>query len=182
MKKTTYLYAFIILLLSPVIAFSDPGNNNGVPQALNDILVEIQGLRTDVAAIEAGDATISGAKQAEGLITSVLSGSSHDLVSITGSGTFIAARMTKQGGTNDITTVELIIDGQTIVGRTYAALDNWGMTQNNPFGVVLLKGNGVDAVTIGFQQPIKFENSLILRTNVGESGIVQMIGTVIYGD
>lgn len=152
----------------------DSDNDNPL---LNDILGEIQGLRTDVSNI----GTINGSSKSEGLIVDPGNGSVHDLVSITGSGTFVAARMTKQGGTNNITSVQLIIDGKTIVSRTFAALNNWGMTQNNPFGIVLLHGNGVDAVTIGFSQPIKFENSLVLRTTVGETGVVQMIGTVIYG-
>lgn len=157
----------------------DADNDNPL---LSDILTEVQGLRSDIGAMDhGGGASIHGAQQSEGLIVDPANGSVHDLVSITGSGSFVAARMTKQGGTNHITSVQLIIDGKTIVGRTYAALDNWGMTQNNPYGVVLLHGNGVDAVTIGFQQPIKFNNSLVLRTTVGEPGIVQMIGTVIYG-
>ena len=203
--KNYFLNALILtlgLMINPMNAMAD-----GVPHALNDILVEmseindkiddldsdddnpllndilteVQGLRSDISALDVGGATINGAQQAEGLIVDPLNGSVHDLVSITGSGTFVAARMTKQGGTNDITTVQLIIDGKTIVGRTYAALNNWGMTQNNPFGVVLLHGNGVDAVTIGFPQPITYNNSLILRTTIGEYGIVQMIGTVVYG-
>ena len=195
------------LIAAPMLAHADKRNHRGTPHVLggvleqveeingkidnldsdndnpllSDILSEIQGLRGDVSSISMGGATINGAQKSEGLITNPNIGSNHDLVSINGSGTFVAARMTKQGGTNNITSVELIIDGKTIVGRTYAALDNWGMTQNNPFGVVLLHGNGIDAVTIGFQQPIKFNNSLILRTSVGENGIVQMIGTVIYG-
>lgn len=198
-----YLILFAALVFFPIQLMADPPAG-GTPQLLTgildsvdsidakmdgldadndnpllaDILSEIQGLRGDVSGM---GATIKGARQSEGLITSPASGTVHNLVSITGSGSFVAARMTKQGGTTDITTVELIIDGQTVVGRTFAALNNWGLTQNNPFGVVLLHGGGVDAVTIGFQQPVKFESSLVLRTNVGESGIVQMIGTVIYG-
>ena len=207
-KHASVVFSIVIsLLASPMLAHAGNKHHDGTPYVLRgmleqvkeingkidgldsdddnplleEILTEIQGLRGDVASSSVGGATIKGAKKSEGLITSPGNGTTHDLVTITGSGTFVAARMTKQGGASNITTVELVIDGQTIVGRTYAALDNWGMTQNNPYGTVLLHGNGIDAVTIGFPQPIEFEDSLILRTNVGESDIVQMIGTVIYG-
>ena len=134
-----------------------------------------------VAPVVISGAVIKDAQQSEGLITDPIHGSDHDLVTINGIGTFVAARMTKQGGDTGITFVELIIDGKTVVGRSYAALNNWGMTQDNPFGVVLLHGNGVDAVTIGFQQPIRFKSSLVLRAKVRENGVVQMIGTVVHG-
>lgn len=201
MKKATISSLALILsaMSYPASLLADPPDG-GTPQLLTGILNEVESIDAKIDGLDSDDdnpllsdilnalqglnggATISGAEQTEGLIADPVDGSVHDLVSLTGSGTFIAARMTKQGGSNDITTVQLIIDGQTIVGRTYAALNNWGMTQNNPFGVVLLQGNGIDTVTIGFPQPIKYENSLILRTSVGEPGIVQMIGTVIHGE
>jgi hypothetical protein len=57
------------------------------------------------------------------------------------------------------------------------------LTENNPYGVVVLTGpGGIDAVTISFQQPLVFQDNLTLRAIVGEPGVEQIIGTVIYGD
>jgi hypothetical protein len=178
MKKHLPIILSVVLasMTAPMLAHA--GKKHGVPHQLKRILNEIQSLHGDIFSL----ASVSGAQQTEGLLLNPASGTTHDLVSLSGSGSFVAARMTKQGGNTDITTVELIVDGETVVGRTYAALDNWGMTQSNPFGVVLLHGNGVDAVTIGFPQPIKYNYSLVLRTKVNESGVDQMIGTVIHGE
>ena len=107
---------------------------------------------------------------------------SYDLVTLTGPGSFVSARMTKQGGDSGFTFLELVIDDKIIIGRSFAALKNWGMTESNPFGVVVLTEGIVDAATIGFQQPIKFEDSLVLRAVVDQSGVEQIIGTVIYGE
>lgn len=188
------IFSFVFAFAGIVSAA--PGNQ-GVPQNLANIadkledvggeLGDIKDTLADIAEKlqdkECCDcATIKGANDAEGLITSPVEGSTHDLVTIAGPGTFVAARMTKQGGASGLTAVSLEIDGNVIVQRNIAALKNWGLTQNNPFGVVVnTSAIGIDTVTIGFQQPITFENSLVLRTIVGEPGVVQMIGTVIYG-
>ena len=91
--------------------------------------------------------------------------------------------MTKQGGDSGLTAVRLILDGQTVVGRNIVALKNLAMTQNNSYGVsVFTSAVGIDAVTIGFSQPLAFEESLVLQAVIGEDlGVVQIIGTVIYG-
>ena len=126
-------------------------------------------------------ANIRGADDTEGLVVSPANGSSHNLVSLTGPGTFVAARMVKQGGASGLTAVSLEIDGKIIVQRNVAALKNWGMTQNNPFGVVVFTNGTIDTVTIGFQQPIEYQTSLVLKALVNETGVAQIIGTVIHG-
>lgn len=122
-----------------------------------------------------------------GLVVDPAASSTHDLVTLTGEGTFISAILTKQGGATDITFVQLIIDGQIVHDRSVAGLRNFGLTQSNPYGVAVLNGggqpDGIDTVTIGFPCPIPFTSSLILRAVVGASdtGVVQMIGDVIAG-
>ena len=172
-KITLAVATALILATSLVNVYADPPGG-GVPQLLTEILQELEG--------NAGSATIKGAAQDEGLITDPISGNTYDLVTLTGPGSFVSARMTKQGGGSDLTFLELVIDEEIIIGRSFAALKNWGMTESNPFGVVVLTEGIVDAATIGFQQPIKFEDSLVLRARVNESGVEQIIGTVIYGE
>ena len=49
----------------------------------------------------------------------------HDLVTIEGPGVFLATEISKQGGTNDITFVNLDIDGKNVTNLLYAAAGNW---------------------------------------------------------
>ena len=53
----------------------------------------------------------------------------HDLVSLAGPGLFVAAAVSKQGGTNDLTFVILEIDGRNVTNLSFAAANNWGLTQ-----------------------------------------------------
>ena len=62
----------------------------------------------------------------------------HDLVTLNGPGVFLGAAVSKQGGTNDLTFVILDIDGRNVVNLSYAAATNEGLTQQNPYGLVLL--------------------------------------------
>lgn len=123
---------------------------------------------------------VADAEQAEGLVSAPETGE-HVLVSLEGPGVFVAARMVKQGGVSGLTAVTLEIDGKTVVQRNIAALRNWGMTQMNPFGVVLLSSGDIDTVTIGYPVSIAYRHSLTLKAMVGESGVVQIIGTVVHG-
>lgn len=172
-KVGVFLVAVIcVLALSPT-AKSAPGVD-GVPQALGQIVEALNNLK---------GATIQGADHAEGLVETPLSPSENELVSLEGPGTFVSARVVKQGGASGITFVSLEIDGKVVVNRSVAALKNWGMTQNNPFGVAVFTAGDIDTVTIGFQQPIAFKDSLVLKAIVGETDtdVQQIIGTVIYG-
>ena len=62
----------------------------------------------------------------------------HDLVTLNGPGVFLGAAISKQGGTNDLTFVILDIDGRNVVNLSYAGATNEGLTQQNPYGLVLL--------------------------------------------
>ncbi len=126
------------------------------------------------------NADVYYAKYKDGLIVTPSFGSSHTLVKQKGPGKFISARIAKQGGSNDITFVNLEIDGQSVVNRSFAALRNFSLTENNPYGVVIL-GKDLKSVTIGFPFPLVFEKSLSLSVFVNETGVSQIIGTVIHG-
>lgn len=156
--------------------------DHGITGQLADILAELQiiaGLIGSGNSCGCDDRVHSPA-QAEGLVSSPALGE-HVLVSITGPGKFISARMVKQGGLSGLTAISLEIDGNVVENRNVAALQNWGMTASNPFGVVVQSSGGTDTVTIGFPEALVFDSNLTLRAVVNEAGVDQIIGTVIYG-
>ncbi|WP_299891939.1 hypothetical protein [uncultured Lacinutrix sp.] len=105
----------------------------------------------------------------------------HELVKLKGPGLFLAAHLSKQGGTNDISFVDLTIDGESIFNLSYAAMKNLGFRRQNPYGMVLVKTGLIENVTLGFPYPLKFEKELVLTFTAGEPDIAQVIGNVIYG-
>lgn len=107
----------------------------------------------------------------------------HTLVTLKGPGKFVAAEIIKQGGNgSDMTFVALEIDGQTVANASIAALGNWGLTQSNTYGTVLLKPSAsLRTVTIGYPVPLAYKKSLKLWVKVSEPGVVQVIGRVIHG-
>lgn len=105
----------------------------------------------------------------------------HELVVLRGPGVFVAAQVSKQGGSSGLTFANLDIDGKNVTSLSFAAAENWGLTQSNPYGIVLLKGAHVSTLTIGFPTPLRFDRELRLRVKVQEPGVVQILGNVIYG-
>jgi len=105
----------------------------------------------------------------------------HTLVTLRGPGTFVAAHVSKQGGTNGITFVILEIDGRNVVNLSYAAAENLALTQQNPYGIVLLGSNSIKNFTIGWPSPLRFDRELKLSVTVNEGAVVQILANVIHG-
>jgi len=125
--------------------------------------------------------TVIAPERTQGLIAPATQ-ATHDLVTLQGPGKFVAAEVTKQGGTNDLTFVILDIDGKNVVNASIAALNNWALTQQNPYGIVLLKSSsGIETVTIGYPSTLSFAKSLKLSVTVKEPNVVQIVGNVIHG-
>lgn len=103
------------------------------------------------------------------------------LVNLEGPGVFLAAAVSKQGGTNDLTFVILDIDGRNVTNISFAAVGNLGLTQHNPFGLALVQSALVKTLTIGFPTPLRFERSLRLSVKVSEPNVVQILANVIHG-
>ncbi|HEX2169706.1 MAG TPA: hypothetical protein VHF65_05345 [Nitrososphaera sp.] len=103
------------------------------------------------------------------------------LIKLQGPGVFIAAEVSKQGGANGVTFVSLVIDGRPVVNKSYAGAKNVGLTQYNPFGIVLLKTNAFDNFTIGFPTPLRFERELVLSVRVDEADVLQIVARVVHG-
>ena len=119
-------------------------------------------------------------QRTQGLATNLAHGD-HALVTLKGPGVFLGAEVTKQGGTNDITFVILDIDGRNVTSLSYAAAANSGLTQQNPYGLVLLTSSALKNLTIGFPTPLRFKRELRLSVTVNEAGIVQILANVIHG-
>jgi hypothetical protein len=105
----------------------------------------------------------------------------YALVTLKGPGVFIAAEISKQGGTNDLTFVVLDIDGRNVANLSYAGALNQGLTQQNPYGLVLLHSASIKTVTLGFPTPLVYKRSLNLSVTVNEPGVVQIVANVIHG-
>ena len=120
-------------------------------------------------------------QKSQGLKANLKKGSTHKLISIKGPGLLLAGHVTKQGGANDLTFVTLRIDGSIVFSLSFAGASNWGLTQNNPYGLVLLKGGPVQNFTFGWPVPLTFKKSLELSVNVAEAGVVQIVANIIRG-
>jgi len=93
----------------------------------------------------------------------------------------LGAQVSKQGGGTDPTFVILDIDGRNVTNISYAAANNLGLTQQNPYGLVVLKSAAIKNLTIGFPSPLRFKKRLKLSVTVNETGVVQILANVIYG-
>jgi len=105
----------------------------------------------------------------------------HALITLRGPGVFLGAEVSKQGGTNDLTFVILDIDGRNVTNLSFAAAVNQGLTQQNPYGLVLLATTALKTVTIGFPTPLLYKRSLTLSVTVNEANVVQILANVIHG-
>jgi hypothetical protein len=119
-------------------------------------------------------------QRTQGLIAPAPNGD-HLLVDLKGPGIFLGAEVTKQGGATGITFVSLDIDGRNVTNISYAAAENSGLTQQNPYGLVLLKTAALKNLTIGFPTPLRFRKTLKLSVTVNEGGVVQILANVIHG-
>ena len=119
-------------------------------------------------------------ERTQGLVAPAPEGN-HTLVTLRGPGVFVAAEVNKQGGASGLTFVILDIDGRNVVNMSYAAAQNLALTQQNPFGTVLLSSAAIKTFTIGWPSPLRFERELKLSVTVNEGGVVQILANVIHG-
>lgn len=105
----------------------------------------------------------------------------YSLVNLDGPGLFLAAEVTKQGGATGLSFVRLRIDGQSVVDLSFTAAHNTGLTQQNPYGLVVLGSSGLQNFTFGWPVPLVFKRSLNLSVVVNEPGVVQIVADVICG-
>lgn len=120
-------------------------------------------------------------KRVQGLKVSPATNKKFDLIQQNGPGVFVAAHITKQGGSNDITQVALHIDGSNVVAITYAAAGNIGLSDQNNSGIKLVKGV-VDCLSIQFNEPLFFKKECRIEISTGsDSGVVQIVANAVIG-
>jgi hypothetical protein len=105
----------------------------------------------------------------------------YALVTLKGPGVFLGAHVSKQGGTSDITFVALDIDGRNVTNLSFSAAMNLGLTQQNPYGLVLLQSGGLKTLTIGFPTPLLYKRGLRLSVTVNEPNVAQILANVVHG-
>ena len=105
----------------------------------------------------------------------------YNLINLTGPGLFLAGHVTKQAGATGLSFVRLQIDGRSVVDLSFAAAHNWGLTQQNPYGLVVLGSGGLQTFTFGWPVPLVFKRRLDLSVVVNEVGVVQIVANVIRG-
>lgn len=143
-------------------------------------LIVLTFLAVGFMAVQAQAQAVVNPEESQGLLSPPGTGT-HDLVVLKGPGKFVSAFVTKQGGSSDLTFVSLEIDGKTIVNGSIAAFRNRALTQSNPYGLVLLQST-LKTVTIGFPFPLAYQSDLRLSVHVAESGVVQILGSVLHGE
>ena len=120
-------------------------------------------------------------KRVQGLKVSPATNKKFDLIKQQGPGVFVAAHVTKQGGSNHITQVALYIDGVNVVAITYAAADNIGLDEQNNSGIKLVKGV-VDCISIQYNEPLFFKKECRIEISTGsDSGVVQVVANAVIG-
>ena len=81
-----------------------------------------------------------------------------------------------------MTFVSLHIDGKNVVDASIAAIRNWGLTQDNLYGIVLVtSAAGLKTVTIGYPSTLTYNKNLKLSVTVQEAGVAQIVGNVVHG-
>jgi len=120
-------------------------------------------------------------KRVQGLISSPGTGKTINLISAPGPGVFVAAHITKQGGTNNISQVALYIDGVNVVAITYAAADTIGLDEQNNSGIKLVNGP-VKCISIQYNEPMYFKKECRIELKTGsDSGIAQVVANAVIG-
>ena len=105
----------------------------------------------------------------------------HTMIELRGPAIFVAGLVRKSGGNSDITIVILDIDGRNVVNLTYAGAQFAGLTQYNPYGILLLTTESNKTLTIGFPSPLHFQRNLRLRVIVNEDDVDQIVANIIHG-
>jgi hypothetical protein len=105
----------------------------------------------------------------------------HEVIEIEGPGVFLAAEISKQGGTGDLTFVGLEIDGRGLWNLSYAAATNFGLTAHNAWGQSVVSGFGIKTMVLGLPTPLRFQKHLVLTVQVNENGVDQIVANVLVG-
>src|SRR6476661_7034426 len=124
---------------------------------------------------------VDDALRVEGSKPQPVANNTYTLVNLTGPGVFIGGRVTKDGGSNDLTFMSLEIDGHSVWNLSFSAALHLGLTQQNPFGLMMLQSGSSKTFAFGFPTPLTYKTTLKLSAVVNETNVTQIIGTIIRG-
>jgi len=120
-------------------------------------------------------------RRVQGLVAAPARGKTINLINTKGPGVFVAAHITKQGGSNNITQVALFIDGVNVVAITFAAADNIGLDEQNNSGIKMVNGP-VKCISIQFNEPLYFQKECRVEIRTGtDTGVVQIVANAVIG-
>lgn len=122
------------------------------------------------------------AEKKQGLVVRPGLNKTIDLIKITGEGVFVSMFLSKQGGSNDLTSFNLMLDGKTISNLTFVGARNLGLNKPNNSGITLSDGALIDCIAIQFNEPIQFKRELKVQIRTSSDlGVVQILGNVVTG-
>jgi hypothetical protein len=110
-------------------------------------------------------------------------GSQHELFKITGSGLFLALKVTMAATNGNFTAVTVKIDGNTLVNDTFSSYVTFGQTIANPFGAMVMPAPGSNSKTLvfGMPYPLAFNQELLVTAKIGGAGVQQINAELMTG-
>ena len=93
-----------------------------------------------------------------------------------GAGWFVAAEITKRGGTTDQTSVTIELDGEPYISTSFAILKNAWMQLETPNMIAKVRTQGdTSTMTIWYTPDIKFNTRAVVRIGVDEPGVESVL-------
>ena len=126
---------------------------------------------------------IQGIARQDAEVNNPTVGTPYDLISLTGPGTFIGARVLGiHSSSGSQFTLQLEIDGNLIVDEFVSGLQQ-AYTTMNPMGIMryCATSGGMQGFCIGFIQPVAYGSNLTLSVTTA-APIDKVSGTVLYAD
>lgn len=135
----------------------------------------------------AAGAPITGVQTFQGSVNNPTAGVTEELINLTGPGRLLWVFVEEQEGANDLTFVNIILDGVTIENRTFTQLQAAGLTVPNPTGTMAVSANvsaDTDGLVFGLPYPLEYEQSLVVQVTPGGSntGVTRILARVMVAD
>jgi hypothetical protein len=108
---------------------------------------------------------------------------SIELLNADGSGVFVSMIITKVGGSNDFSRINMTIDGRSVVATTFIGAMNAGLANSNNSGTVLTNSNVAKSITVQFNEPLRFSRSFRLVFNTAnDANINNVVASAVIGE
>jgi len=111
----------------------------------------------------------------------------HDVLTISGPGSFISAKVSKKGGAgNDPTgpirtTVRLTMDRKEVILKSFEVARAIGIAGHNYSGVSWFAGrDDIETLVLGYGQPLTFLSNLILSIKVDDRDVDKVFVSATY--